>query len=135
MTEKPFDPSKPVQTREGSPARIICTDRKFKSLDNYKDWPILALFGNGPNEIVGAFMRDGRMFSTRDDPRDLVNVPDIRYEYQNVYKRGTSTPRFCYATLEAAKNSRAKVSPDIHLGYLKYTFEDDEFKTVEFIRN
>ena len=34
---KPFDPLKPVQTRDGRKARIICTDRKMDG------FPILAL--------------------------------------------------------------------------------------------
>jgi len=33
---KQFDPSKPVQTRDGLPARIICTDAKC-------DFPIIGL--------------------------------------------------------------------------------------------
>lgn len=40
MTTKPFDPTKPVQTRDGRKARIICTNRKASSGTNR---PVVAL--------------------------------------------------------------------------------------------
>ena len=40
-----FDPTKPVQTRDGREARIICTDVERKG-----DWPIVALIKTSDGE-------------------------------------------------------------------------------------
>lgn len=66
-----FDPSKPVQCRDGSPARIICTDWK-----NDSSHEIIALVGQVP-EVVEYFHADGRQFSMDNGPHDLVNIPQL----------------------------------------------------------
>ena len=131
MTEKKFDLSKPVRTRAGYPARIICTDRVYLGVTGAASWPILALYVVKGNEATLACQANGQVSSKGDSPYDLVNVPDIRYEYQNVYSHGTR-PSCRYKTLELMETMRAEVN---RLGYLKYTFEDDELKSVEFIRD
>lgn len=70
---KLFDPTKPVQTRDGKPARILCTD--FKSNDH--DLPIAAAvmleYGNEAVcfYTVSGLFHDNALFSSL----DLVNVP------------------------------------------------------------
>jgi len=68
-----FDPAKPVQTRDGLPARIICINARG-------DLPLIALvkFPNGSEEVRW-FAEDGSYNSA--DPqsrRDLINVPEKR---------------------------------------------------------
>jgi hypothetical protein len=70
-----FDPTKPVQTRDGRKARIICTDGK-------NEFPIVALVTvahgiEAGQETLISYKNDGR-WSARPDamPCDLINVPN-----------------------------------------------------------
>lgn len=66
-----FDPTKPVQTRDGRKARIICTDAKG-------EYPIVALitYEDGEEE-PGMFYSNGAFISGQHTlpSRDLVNIP------------------------------------------------------------
>lgn len=77
---KPFDPTKPVQTRSGQPARIICCDAK-----SYKTFRIIALVKEAEgNEIILTYNMDGKYHLNEEKNVDLVNIPDSRWI--NVYK-------------------------------------------------
>lgn len=65
---KKFDPTKPVQTRDGRPARIICTDR----YESNGQFPIVALVNVGAYEQVSYHRTDGR--TTNYPTPDLVNI-------------------------------------------------------------
>ena len=66
-----FDPTKPVQTRDGREARIICTDVERKG-----DWPIVALIKTSDGERPYLYKEDGCTFEDRRmDPDDLINIP------------------------------------------------------------
>lgn len=70
-----FDVRRPVRTRSGFSARIICADR----VDAYL--PILALFARpGTGEMLIAARADGKVTS-HEHPQDLVNVPDDEATY------------------------------------------------------
>jgi hypothetical protein len=74
---KPFDPTKPVQTRNGQKARIICTDRV--SLTH----PIIALVGEACcliYTVSGTYYSDGTP-----SLNDLINIPTKREGWVNVY--------------------------------------------------
>jgi hypothetical protein len=69
-----FDPTKPVQTRDGRKARIICTDRK--SIGGY---PIVALIHESQSrdfETHGVYTLDGKNYPADDrlNPLDLINI-------------------------------------------------------------
>ncbi len=72
-----FDKTKPVQTRDGRPARIICTDQKGNA-------PIVALIyqdKDGGYEVPGEYDSGGLFqgFSGDDSSDfDLVAVPETR---------------------------------------------------------
>ena len=77
-----FDPSKPVQTRDGRPARIICTD--LKNNDGYS---LVAL-------VFNDFDKDEQMYyydSNGKNPfvplmgTDLINIPTVRSGWINIY--------------------------------------------------
>jgi len=108
-----FDPTKPVQTRDGSPARIVCTDRKGGP-------PLIALV-RGPEraERVCSFYPSGQVYTTHCSGPDLVNVPERESLFYNVYCSHAATKR--HATLEDA---RASVSP--------YTYS--YLGTIEIVR-
>lgn len=73
---KPFDLTKPVQTRDGRPARIICTDKVGFGC------PILALVTNGGQEEVATYTEAGKYLSDDDvSGSDLVNIPQKVTKY------------------------------------------------------
>lgn len=74
---KTFDPTKPVQTRDGRKARIICTDAK----GNY---PIIYLTNSdGDNELARHATKDGINFHS--SKYDLINIPTKVERWINVY--------------------------------------------------
>ena len=85
-----FDPTKPVQTRDGKKARIKATD-----LAN-PEYPIVALVTDntpGGLEYPIIYTRDGFKYSTRKETQDdLINIPErIKREvWINVYPEGSS---------------------------------------------
>jgi hypothetical protein len=72
MTAFGVDFSKPIQTRHGKPARLLCQGLKG---DNY---PVVAIVDNGDEEIPFRYTSEG-LFLNRDMPHDydLVNVPEV----------------------------------------------------------
>jgi hypothetical protein len=77
-----FDSSKPVQTRDGRKARIICTDLKRKTGET-----ILAAYDDGEGfELECAFYADGRFSKGGLKHQfDLINVPEMKSFWANVY--------------------------------------------------
>ena len=71
-----FDPTKPVQTRNGRKARIVCTDFKGSR-------PILALVEDLCNtnlELTQVYNTDGTIGLALCEDLDLVNVPE-KFEF------------------------------------------------------
>lgn len=88
MTDKKFDPTRPVQTRDSRRARIICTDMKGQG-------PIVALVTNeNGGEIAYLFTAHGRFISGGyyhgPDGLDLINIPARIHQeaWANVYFHG-----------------------------------------------
>lgn len=74
-----FDATKPVQTRDGRKARIVCADAK-----NYD--PIVALVDDGDGKEYVVHRRgDGRYCEGRNDVADLINIPEPVEGWVNVY--------------------------------------------------
>lgn len=72
---------KPVCTRDGKKARIICFDKKTEQ------YPILALVENGGREDLFQYMNDGRFLDSDGlDDRDLVMVTEKHEGWINLYK-------------------------------------------------
>lgn len=69
-----LDLTKPVQTRDGKPARVICTD--FKTPYSDSTLVALILYPDGYEELV-TFFHDGT--HARNQGLSLVNVPEKRY--------------------------------------------------------
>lgn len=103
MNERKFDPTKPVQTRDGRKARILATDIK------HEKYPISAAvtMGNG-NEVVCAFSPDGCFHYERmHRNEDLVNIPEkVKVSgFLNVYPNGVAT--FHRSNIEATNAAGA----------------------------
>jgi hypothetical protein len=125
---KKLDVSKPVQLADGTPARILCTDLQGT-------FPILIAVPTGiGTESVRYRKADGTGHHV-DSSEYLVNTVITRHEYQRVWK-SNALPTMRYLTEDAARI--VPVGCDnanyILLGILKYTFEDDELVSVEFIK-
>jgi hypothetical protein len=76
-----FDPTKPVQTANGKPARIITTDRKGT------DFPIVALIMQEGAEFVEMFNRNGFGYYY-----NLINIPPPkRKAWFNIYPAHTTS--------------------------------------------
>ena len=76
-----LDINKPIQTRDGRKARIICTDRAGEDEDT-----IVALIGK--DEDPYTYRSDGS-YSENCQPADLINVPEKHVRYVWMFKSGT----------------------------------------------
>lgn len=105
---KPFDleaakAGKPVCTRDGRKARIICFDAKCNK-------PIVALIYDCNKETVLQYLENGRFFVDQIDKYDLMMFPQKKEGWVNVYKSynvGKKIPCIAsiYPTKEEAKKS------------------------------
>lgn len=82
---KKFDPTKPVQTRGGYLARIICTNKEVS--ENY-NFPIVALI-KLPTDVVErieAYTSKGYYSASEvEHSLDLINIPEEKIGWINVY--------------------------------------------------
>ena len=89
---KPFNleeyftnPSKKVVTREGKPARIICTDAKFEK------YPLVALITKEDGrEFIAIFDTLGKYHYKHDSYLDLFFATEKHEGWINLYKSGIS---------------------------------------------
>lgn len=73
---------KPVCTRDGAKARIICFDAK-------SDAPIIALItANDGTETTFDYLSDGTFFNSENPDNDLMMLPEKKEGWVNVYKDG-----------------------------------------------
>lgn len=114
---KPFDleaakAGKPVCTRDGRKARIICFDRKF--LFKGVSYPIIALVEDtAKEETIYGYNEKGKVLIENDTPYkdDLMMLPQKKEGWVNVYKsheRGNTISFIVasiYPTKEEAKKS------------------------------
>jgi len=113
---KPFDleaakAGKPVCTRDGRKARIICFDAKCNK-------PIVALIYDCNKETVLQYLENGRFFVDQIDKYDLMMLPQKKEGWVNVYKSynvGKKTP--CIASIYPTKEE-AKKSSVVGLDYV-----------------
>ena len=82
---KPFDleaakQGKPVCTRDGRKARIICFDRDW-------DMHIVALIADPTGETVHYYLSNGKVDSDKQNDEDLMMLPEKKEGWANVYKK------------------------------------------------
>jgi hypothetical protein len=78
--EKKFDPTKPVQTRDGRKARIVAT-----GLNCIQGSIVAVVTHQDGGEYASHFFDDGRYISGVEGDLDLVNVPEKRGLWVNFY--------------------------------------------------
>ena len=74
---------KPVCTKDGRPARIICFDRKST------DFPIVVLIDNGTIEDYYCFTNNGTYHLDDSHHFDLMMAPVKRKGWINIYKQSS----------------------------------------------
>jgi hypothetical protein len=121
-----FNPSKPVQTRDGCPARILASDVKGSL-------PIVALVqGADETEILYQYHKDGRANSYYDVGRDLVNIPEITYKYKPFNKKKVKLSNYSFDSYKAAKNHQTYQSQWDSV--VKVKLINDEFASLVLLK-
>ena len=129
---KPFDPTKPVQTRDGRKARIICTDRK------HRDGAIIALISypegtpHEGEEFPITYYDDG-MYRPCPMPLDLVNIPKVTTKISNVYRHPTKGTKGLWSDYPGVEKKDMPYSE--YIGYLEWKFEDGEPVSAKFVKD
>lgn len=101
-----FDPTKPVQTRDGWPARILCTDFKSsKSLVAAIKYPY------PDSEAIQYYNPDGRVYLNQESGLDLINVPVKHTGWMNMYNVNTD---YCSIKLHPSKEAADKAASNHH---------------------
>lgn len=114
----PFDPTKPVRTRNGRAVRILCTDAQLAG-DS-----IVALVENEPTnqhrsvEFMHSYRADGRYVGGTQHNLDLVNVPQRHVRYINVYRASSG-----YLSRDIADANAS----DARIACLRLDFEEGQF--------
>ena len=115
---KPFDleaarSGKPVCTRDGRKARIICFDVKAKK-------PIAALITNDDTEEVHFYYDNGRSDQYLEYRYDLMMLPEKKEGWVNVYKGGLLDTK-SYPTKKEAFD---KACPEGYIDTIKISWEE-----------
>lgn len=91
---------KPVCTRDGKKARIICFDVKGAT------YPIIALIEEGEDERFCSYMPNGRRYEDEEERKDdLMMLPEKKEGWVNVYYNridGTTFSKHPYPSKEEA---------------------------------
>ena len=100
---KPFDlkaakAGKPVCTRDGRKARIICFDAKG-------DKPIIALVEMGTAETPNNYPIDGKAVSAKEASCDLMMLPEKKEGWVNVYTYDNSDTRLCSSIFNSKEDA------------------------------
>lgn len=121
---KPFDPTKPVQTRDGRPARIIATGVKSRD----PSMSVVAILTEPDGmETLHTFNKNG--FWSRDQflPEiDLINIPEKREVWLNKYSDGGMSTHITRndADEQAKLVERYQIK---RTSRTKHTFEEGQF--------
>lgn len=109
---------KPVCTRDGRNARIVCFDLKGG------ECPILAAVMFGDGEITIRYTNEGSWLTTEDSENDLFMKSEIKSGWVNLYKTGAGNidPINLFDTEDEAKYYGSK--SDNYLGCGQITWEE-----------
>lgn len=97
-----FDPTKPVRRRDLKPARVVCVD-----VGRNSEYRLLALVTEQREETPCFYNERGHYPSpSHPDYRDLVNIPEKRTGYLNIYSndRGSMHPSLTGAEFSAGED-------------------------------
>ena len=125
------DFSKPVQTRDGRPVRILATD-----LPDDK-FPVLAIEPLEGGYSILKVTAEGRYWAdwdrTGESRNDLVNVPVETVTYRSFARPGRGKAEAGISTYEGTDARAATGLFDLWEGVLKFTEVDGKLTAVELV--
>jgi hypothetical protein len=114
---KKFDPTKPVQTREGQPARIVASDMKN---DVYPIVAIVTMLDG--EECVSTHTSEGKFEATCGiSMGDLVNIPERRKVWLDIWADGFASG---FPTEELARQYASRTSGRIIAVAVPFEYEE-----------
>ena len=125
---KPFDiqkarEGKPVCTRDGRKARIVCFDAKG-------DRPIIALVEAKGNkdalieEVERYFINGHSVFEVRETNNDLMMLPEKKEGWVNIYRGGKLDADYIYPTKEDAVENIFQPMKDKYIDTINIEWEE-----------
>lgn len=81
--KKLLDVNKPIQTRDGRKARIICTDKKGS------DYPIVALYERAGIELARVYTVYGNLLDGCINDIDIINIKETKSLWVNIYAKNS----------------------------------------------
>lgn len=122
----PLDFTRPLETVNGQPVRVLATDLK-------RDGELLLVvavsLNNGETEFVVAVRRDGALTNCGGN-RYIRNVPPVvTHGYRLMFPNGLLGPE--KQSLDSAREARERVAPDALI--IKITFIDGVAKDVKVV--
>lgn len=114
------NPDRQIVTRDGRPARIICTDRNS---DRYHgNYPIIALIQEDFREDVLCYTEDGLFLRGSKKPEDLFFVTEKKTGWVNIYNRAA---RGCGLIYESEEKARLNADKDkTYIATVKIEWEE-----------
>jgi hypothetical protein len=131
------DWSKPIQTRAGDSARVICTDM----LSTYGA-PIVVLVSSAgkTRELLLNYKNDGlyRGYTSKPSELDIINASDIKKTYRRVYRTELATygtSAYSYNSIKKCKDSASveDMQRFDYCGIIEETFIDGKYKETNFL--
>lgn len=128
---KPFDleaakAGKPVCTRDGRKARIICFDAKDTQ-------PIIGLYEKDidgiAREYLCSYHMDGRMYDDQDCGYDLMMLPEKKEGWVNIYRDTDNNTPYTendniYSSRDKAKESAKMLNMKTYIDTIKVEWEE-----------
>lgn len=108
---------KPVCTRDGRQARIICFDRD-------SDMHIVALVSDPLGESVHYYLSNGKVDFDKNNDNDLMMLPEKKVGWINVYKGGKLDADYIYPTKADAVENIFQPMKDNYIDTIKLTWEE-----------
>lgn len=98
-------PSRKVETREGRPVRIICTDSE---IPNY---PIIGLVKN-PHDIISVevFKKSGAYTGDKEHDYDLFFAPEKHEGWVSIYRDLESGELYCGSIFDSKEGAKKRGS-------------------------
>lgn len=110
-----IDFTKPVQTRRGYPVMILTTDGR----GNY---PVVGYIRESTD--VHTWMSSGRYCTGPEGPLDLINVPEKRVVYVNLYPYPHLSPGFHPTRKDADKYAMSQRHARVRVEYTEGQFDE-----------
>ena len=110
------NPSRQVITRDGRPARIICTDAKCK-------YHVIALVENNDMEYTYNFNAEGKFLDDKEDGRDLFFKPVKCEGWVNVYMARDGSNKRTGAIYDTEEEAKQHCSICEYVGTVRVEWE------------